>query len=78
MNRETECLIVAAQNQNIRTNLAKAKIEKSQGMCREVDEGGDYIVSSCSKLEQKRYKRRHDNLGKIVHWKFARKCDFED
>ena len=22
-------------------------------------------------------KRRHDNLGKIVHWKLARKCNFE-
>ena len=21
--------------------------------------------------------KRHDNLGKIVHWKLARKCDFE-
>ena len=20
---------------------------------------------------------RHDNLGKIVHWKLARKCNFE-
>ena len=26
---------------------------------------------------QKEYKRRHDNLGKIVHWKLARKCNFE-
>ena len=23
------------------------------------------------------YKRRHDNLGKIVNWKLARKCKFE-
>ena len=22
-------------------------------------------------------KERHDNLGKIVHWKLARKCNFE-
>ena len=28
-------------------------------------------------LAQKEYKRRHDNLGKIVHWKLARKCNFE-
>ena len=26
---------------------------------------------------QKEYKGRHDNLGKIVHWKLARKCNFE-
>ena len=26
---------------------------------------------------QKEYKRTHDNLGKKVHWKLARKCNFE-
>ena len=69
-------------NQSIRTNLVKAKIDKSQGdslcrVCRKVDESTDHIVSSCSKLAQKEYKRRHDNLGKIVNWKLARKCNFE-
>ena len=42
-------------------------------MCRKVDESIDHIVSGCNKLAQ----RRHDNLGKIVHWKLARKCNFE-
>ena len=23
------------------------------------------------------YKKRHGSLGKIVHWKFVRKCNFE-
>ena len=46
-------------------------------MCRKVDESIDHIVSGCSKLAQKEYKRRHDNLGKIVHWELARKCNFE-
>ena len=36
-----------------------------------------HIVSGCNKLAQREYKRRHDNLGKIVHWKLARKCNFE-
>ena len=79
---ETKSLIVAAQNQSIITNLVKAKIDKSQGdslcrVCRKVDERIDHIVSGCSKLAQNEYKRRHDNLGKIVHWKLARKCNFE-
>ena len=74
--------MVAAQNQSIRTNLVKAKIDKSQGdslcrVCRKVDESIDHIVSVCSKLKQKEYKRRHDNLGKIVYWKLARKSNFE-
>ena len=77
-----DSLIVAVQNQSIRANLVKAKIDKSQGdslcrMCRKVDKSIDHIVSGCSKLAQKEYKRRHDNLGKIVHWKLARKCNFE-
>ena len=81
LKRETESLIVA-QNQSIRTNLVKAKIDKSQGdslwkMCRKVDESIDHFVSGCSKLAQKECKGRHDNLGKIVHWQHARKCNFE-
>ena len=72
---------MAAQNQSIRTNLVKAKIYKSQGnslcrVCRKVDESIDHIISGCSKLAQKEYKRRH-NLGKIVYLKLARKCSFE-
>ena len=46
-------------------------------MCRKADESIDHIANGCSKLAQKKYKRRHDNLGKIVHWKLARKCNFE-
>ena len=38
-------------------------------MCRKADESIDHVVSGCNKLAQKEYKRRHDNLGKIVHWK---------
>ena len=69
LKRETESLIVAAQNQSIRTNLVKARIDKINGdslcrMCRKVDESIDHIVSGCSKLAHKEYKRRHDNLGK--------------
>ena len=67
-------LIVAAQNQSMRANLVKARIDKSQAhslcrVCRKVDESIGHIVSGCSKLAHKKYKRRHDNLGKIVHWK---------
>ena len=80
--RETESLIVSAQNQSIRTNILKATIEKSQRdtLCRvwrKVEKGIYQIVSGCTKLAQKESKRRHDNLGKIVHWKLAEKCNFE-
>ena len=69
LKRDTESLIVEAQNQSIRTNLVSAIIDKSQEnslrrMCRKVDESIDDSVSGCNKLAQKEYKRRHDNLGK--------------
>ena len=72
---------MAAQNQSIRTNLLKAKIDKSQrdSLCRasrKVDESINHIVNGCSKLAQKKYNRKHDNLGKIVHWTLARKYNF--
>ena len=50
LERETESLIVAAQNQSIRTNLVKVRIDESQGdslcrMSKKVDESIDHIVS---------------------------------
>ena len=82
MKRETETLVVAAQNQSLRTNLVKTKIDKSQKatlcrLCKKADESIDHVVGGCSKLAQEEYKRRQDNLDKIVHWKLARKCNFE-
>ena len=54
---ETESLIVAAQNQNIRKDLVKAKIDKSQvslcRVCRKVDENIDHIVGGCSSLHRR-------------------------
>ena len=69
LKRETKSLIVTAQNQSIRTNLVKEKIDKDQGdsicrLSRKVDENTDHIVSGCSKSAQKEYKRGHHNLEK--------------
>ena len=54
-----------------RTNLVKVKIDKTQKdtlctLCKKADESIDHVVSGCSKLSQNEYKRRHDNLAKIV------------
>ena len=46
-------------------------------MYRKVDESIDHIVSGYSKLVKKEYKRRHDNLGKIVQCNLTRNCNFE-
>ena len=52
LKRETESLIVAAQNQSIRTNIVQANMDKSQEgspriVCRKVDESMDHIITSC-------------------------------
>ena len=71
--RGTESMIMAAQEQAIRTNSIKAKIDKTREeskcrMCGQVDETVNHIISECSKLAQKEYKRRHDWVGKRIHW----------
>ena len=55
-------MVVPAQNNSIRTNLVKAKIAKSQKdtpcrLCKKSNECIDHVVSGCSKLAQKEYKR---------------------
>ena len=59
--RETESLILAAQEQAIRTNVIKAKIdntweESKCRMCGNVDETVNHIVSECNMLAQREYK----------------------
>ena len=52
-----------AQEQAIRTNPSKGKIDKLQEqtkcrMCRRADETIKHIISECFKLAHKEYKRR--------------------
>ena len=70
-----------AQNQSIRTYLVKAKICKSQKdtlcrLCKKADETIHHVVSGCSKIVQKEYKRRKIPR-KFLYWKIPRKCNFE-
>ena len=73
LKRKTESLLIAAQNQALGTNYRKAKIERSREsakcqMCKKKDETTTYLVSKCSELAQKEYKRRHDKVATAVHW----------
>ena len=36
-----------------------------------------HLVSECSKLAQREYKRRHDNVARYVHWQLCLKGGFE-
>ena len=60
--RETESLLIAAQNNAIRTNHIKARIDKTQEnskcrLCSDRDETISHMISECSKLIQE-YKTR--------------------
>ena len=80
--RETESLIMAAQEQVIRVNAMKAKIDKTQAeskcrLCGKVDETVRHIVCECPILAQREYKRRHDWVGRKIHWEVCRKIGFD-
>lgn len=81
LKRETESLIIAAQDQALATNYRKAKIEKSRTsalcrMCHIRDETVAHIISECSKLAQKEYKRRHDKVATALHWSLLKAYGF--
>ena len=80
--RETESLLITAQDNAGRTNHIKARIDKTQQnskcrLCGDRDETINHIISEGSKLAQREYKARHDWVGKVIHWEMCKKCKFE-
>ena len=80
--RKTESLLIAAQNNGIRTNHTKARIDKTQQnskcrLCGDTDEIINHIISECRKLAQKEYKTRHNWVGKVIHWEMFKKLKFD-
>ena len=81
LKRETESLITAAQDQCIRTNYIKARIDKTQEnslcrMCGQKEETVMHIICECTKLAQKEYKQRHDLVGTAIHWELCQQLEF--
>ena len=79
---QTEARICAAQEQALRTNYIKNKIDKilENPLCRMCGERGEtmqHIICECKKLEQREYKRRHNTVAKLVHWKLCEKYNLE-
>jgi len=63
---------MAAQDEALRTNAIKVKIDKQEGeakcrMCKNREETVAHIISKCSKLVQLEYKKRHDKVTGAVH-----------
>ena len=83
LKKETEGLLMAAQDQALRTNSIRSKIDNQDvspncRMCGVREETISHIVSECSKLAQKYYKHwRHDKVAQIVHWHMCGMYGFE-
>ena len=80
--RETESLLIAAQNNAIWTNHIKVRVDKTQQntkcwLCCDRHETINHIRSECSKLAQTEYKARHDRVSKVIHWEICKKFKFD-
>ena len=74
--RETESLLIPAENNAIRTKHIKARTDKTQQnskcrLCGERDKTINHIISESSKLAQKEYKARHGLVGNEIHWELC-------
>ena len=72
---------MAAQEQAIRTNVIKARIDRTQEeskcrMCGRADETINHLLSECSKMAQKEYKRDMTGWGKEYIGTCERKIRF--
>ena len=81
LKRETEALIMAAQEQALNTNSIKKHIYKTSEsdlcrLCSKNVENVTHIVSGCEKLAQKEYKKRHDKVCLYIHWALCKKHGF--
>jgi hypothetical protein len=76
LKKETEGLLLAAQDQTLPTRNYKVKIMNEQGstmcrMCGVRDETVMHILSECGKLAQGEYKKRHDRVALLIHWELC-------
>ena len=80
--RETESLLIAAENNDIRTIYIKTLTDKTQQnskcrLCGDREATINHIISECSKLAQKEYKSRHNWVGKVINWEMGKKFKFD-
>ncbi|XP_063691257.1 uncharacterized protein LOC134823653 [Bolinopsis microptera] len=82
LKKETEGLLIAAQDQALRTNYVKHRIDKTPGssplcrLCRNHYETIDHILNGCPKLSQTEYKCRHDKVAAALHWSLCKEYGF--
>ena len=78
LKKETEGMIMAAQDQALRTRYIQRAIDKQNisakcRKCNDKDETINHIASECPALAQNQYKKRHDTVAKALHWSLCKK-----
>ena len=78
----TKSHLIAAQNNAIRKNYVKAKVDKTQQKSKYMlrgdrDETINHIISQCIKLAQMVYKARHEWVEKEIYWELCKKLKFD-
>ena len=78
LKKETKGFIMAAQDQALRTNAIKTKIDKTANdikcrLCKEKEETVDHLISACSKIAQTDYKDRHNKVASLLHCNLCKK-----
>ena len=79
LKRENESLLIklqAVENNAIRTSYINIKIDKRQqnskcSSCVHKNEIVNYIISWCSKPAEKKFKSKHDWVGKVIMWELC-------
>ena len=79
--REIKSLVKTAENNVIKTSYVKVKINKTQQnskcmLCVDIDKTISYTINQSSKLVQKKYKTRHDWVGRVTRWELCKKLKF--
>ena len=71
-NRETEGVILAAQDQSISTIAYQSRIvngaDPNCRLCREREEAVDYVISSCPTIVNTEYLQIHDHVPGFIQW----------
>ena len=68
-------IIIIITQQNSR--IDKTQQNSKDRLCGDRDETINHIISECSKLAQKKYKTRHEWVGKVIQWEMCKKFKFD-
>ena len=58
-------------------NSEKMQQNSKCSLCDDRGETIKHVISECSKLAQKKYKARHDWVGKVIPWEMSKKLKFD-